>query len=159
MSKVTITSDDMGNVITVSQNNPEYGFIRVEQVANQINEDGWFKLSRRSALIKGKVEDLKQANYFGGKELPGKIVIKESLTPFDETNPDRHMKIAGSTGIVCTVDDQPIYRNTFYTTNPNAEDQLIMHDESCKQEIRNVQMAQNVITKNITLKDMQPAEL
>lgn len=159
MSKVTIASDDMGNVIGISQNNPEYGYIRIEQVANQINEDGWFRLAKRSALINGKVSDFKEANYYAGKELPGKIIIKESLQPFNDKFPDRDMKVAGSTGIVCTIDDQPIYRKAFYTTNPNAEDELIMHDESCKQEIRNVQMAQQALTKNFSLKDVQPVEL
>ena len=46
--------------------------------------------------------------------LPGKIVVVESLTPFNPENPDRDLKIAGGTGVICRIDDQPIYRQTFY---------------------------------------------
>ncbi len=55
-------------------------------------------------------------------------------------NPDRDLKIAGSTGIPCTLDDQPIYRQSFYTTNESAQDQLIMHNNG--DDIRSVQAAQ-----------------
>lgn len=144
MSKVKVTADANGNVIGVSQNNPEYGYIRVEQQAIQINDQGWLRNSKRSALIKGKMTDLLETGYREGTELPGKIVVVESLTPFNPENPDRDLKIAGSTGIVCRVEDQPIYRQSFYTTNPNAFDELITHDNT--EEIREVMQAQNAMT-------------
>lgn len=140
MSKVTVVADKNGNVIGVSQNNPDYGYIRVEQTAIQINNEGWLRNVKRSALIKGKTEDLLSTGYAEGTTLPGKIVVVESLVPFNTENPDRDLKIAGDTGIVCRIDDQPIYRQSFYTSNPSACDELITHDNS--DEIRDVQTAQ-----------------
>jgi hypothetical protein len=140
MSKVVITADKYGNMIGVYQNSPEYGYIRVEQHVKQINDQGWLKLSKRSAFIKGLVKDLETADFKPGMEIPGKIIIIESLTPFNTENPDRDLKIAGATGIPCTLDDQAIYRQSFYTTNESAVDQLIMHNNS--DDIKNVQAAQ-----------------
>lgn len=144
MSKVVVTADINGNIIGVSQNNPEYGYVRVEQVARTINDEGWLRISKRSALIKGKVEDLEEVNFTEGQELPGQIIVVESLQAFNEENPDRDLKIAGDTGVICRVDDQPIYRQTFYTSNKEAQDQLIMH--SNKQEIKEVQAANSSIS-------------
>jgi hypothetical protein len=153
-SKVRVTADVNGNVIGVSLNNPEYGYVRVEQSVTQISEAGWLKPVRRSALIKGKVEDLAQAGFIEGHELSGKIIVKESLTPFNPENPDKDLKIAGQTGVVCRIDDQPIYRQTFYTSNQDAYDELITHDNTT--EIREVQVAQKEITslKNSALNDL-----
>lgn len=153
-SKVRVTADINGNVIGVSSNNPEYGYVRVEQSVTQISEAGWLKPVKRSALIKGKVEDLAQAGFVEGHELSGKIIVKESLTPFNPENPDKDLKIAGQTGVVCTIDDQPIYRQTFYTSNQEAYDELITHDNTT--EIREVQVAQREIS---SLKNSALAEL
>lgn len=144
MGKVLVTADKNGNVIGVSENNPEYGYVRVEQTGSFINDQGWLRISRRSALIKGLVKDLVETGFTEGQELEGKIVVVESLTPFNPENPDRDLKIAGETGVVCRIDDQPIYRQTFYTTNPHNQDQLIMHTNT--EEIREVQAAQRAMS-------------
>jgi hypothetical protein len=143
MSKVIVTADENGNVIGVSQNNPEYGYIRVEQQAIQINDEGWLRNVKRSALLKGKVVDLQAAGYSEGTELPGKIIVMESLIPFNLENPDRDLKIAGSTGVICRIDDQPIYRQTFYTQNPTACDEFIGHTN--REEIKEVMTAQKMM--------------
>lgn len=147
MSKVKVTADKNGNVIGVSQNNPEYGYIRIEQQTIQVNDQGWLKSVKRSALLKGKMTDLLESGYKNGTELPGKIVVRESLEPFNPENPDKHLKIAGATGIICRVDDQPIYRDSFYTSNPEAYDELITHNNS--DEIKDVMGAQRALI-NIT---------
>lgn len=144
---VTVTADPLGNVIGVSENNPEYGYIRVESIATQISEGGWLRQVKRSALIKGKVDDLKAANYSAGDQIPGQIVVKESLEPFNPENPDRHLKIAGETGIPCLLDDQPIYRETFFTNNPYAEDVLIAHNNN--EQIREAMAAARALA-NLT---------
>jgi hypothetical protein len=143
-NSVKVAADKNGNVIGVSENNPEYGYIRIEQVATQINNEGWLRNVKRSALIKGKVEDLVDCAYQEGEVLPGKIIVVESFKPFNSLNPDRDLKIAGSTGIICRVDDQPIYRQTFYTTNVNAVDELITHDNT--EEIKEVLSAQRAMS-------------
>ena len=145
MSTVNVIADKNGNIVCVSENNPDYGYVRVEQIATQINEEGWLKHVRRSALIKGKVEDLVLCNYEEGSEIPGKIVVKESLVPFNEENPDKDLKIAGESGIICRLGDQPIYRQTFFTTNTNAQDEFIMHTNS--DEIKDVQTATKAMSK------------
>jgi len=143
MGKVVVTADKNGNVIGISENNPEYGYVRVEQTGTFINDQGWLRLSKRSTLIKGLVNDLLEVGFKNGQELPGKIVVVESLIPFNPENPDRDLKVAGNTGIVCRTDDQPIYRQTLYTTNTEMQDHLITHTNS--EEIREVQAAQKAI--------------
>lgn len=140
MSKVIVTADQNGNVITVSENNPEYGWVRVEQQGTiEINQKGFLKQTTRSAFIKGKIEDLLKVNYKSGSTISGKIIVKESFEPFNPNNPDKDLKIAGDTGVVCRVGDQPIYRQTFFTQDLNASDEFIAHDNSG--EISDVQVA------------------
>ena len=136
---VTVTADILGNVIGISKNNPEYGWIRVESIDYQISSKGWLQPRKRSALIKGLVEDLKQINYQKGDMLPGKIVVKESLESLYEEDPEKGLKYAGNTGIPCKIDDQPIYRETYYTTDMYEEDVLIQHDNG--EEIKEAQQA------------------
>lgn len=143
-NKVTIVSDNNGNVINVSEKSPEYGYVRVEQNVASISNKGWLRLSKRTSLIKGRIEDLTSAGFKEGTQLPGKIVVVESFDPFNPENPEKDLKIAGETGVVCRVDDQPIYRQTVYTADPNAQDQLIFHTNV--EEIREVQAAQRMLT-------------
>ena len=140
MGKVKVIGDLNGNVIKQSENNPEYGFIRLEQDTIQIDQNGWLKSVTRSTLLKGKMEDLLIADYSINTQLPGKIIIKESFLPFNVENPDRDLKIAGKTGVICRVDDQPIYRQSFYTTDMTAFDILIPHTNNY--EIKSVMASQ-----------------
>lgn len=156
-TKVSIAADKQGNIIGVSEKNPEYGYVRVEQMVKTINNEGWLRVSKRSALIKGKVQDLIDCSYKLGEQLPGKIVVVESLTPFNAENPDRDLKIAGDTGVICRIDDQPIYRQTFYTPNENAQDELITHTNT--DEIREVQSAQRSISSLKMNRSFEPADL
>jgi hypothetical protein len=142
-SKVRVTADSNGNIIGISKNNPEFGYVRVEQQVMQVNHEGWLRNQKRSSLIKGKVSDLLAADFKEGQELPGRIVVRESHSPFNPENPDRDLKIAGDSGVICRVDDQPIYRQSFYTTDNNAQDDLIMHNNT--EEIREVQAATRMI--------------
>jgi len=142
MSKVKVTADKNNNVVTVSPNNPEYGWIIVEQSVSQF-ENGWMKIVSRTARINGKVDDLLAANFTKDQQFDGKIVILESLTPFDAENPDRDLKVAGKTGVICRYDDQPIYRQSVYTTNLNAYDEFISHTNA--DEIKEVLTAQKML--------------
>jgi len=145
MSKVKVVADSNGNVIGRSVNNPEYGYIRLEQKTIQIDQNGWLKSVKRSSILKGKMEDLLQTGYTANTELPGKIIVRESLQPFNLENPDRDLKIAGSTGIICRIDDQPIYRQSFNTTDVNAFDELIAHNNSL--EIKDVMYSQKELDR------------
>lgn len=147
-SKVKVTADPNGNIITVSQN-PEYGYIRVSQDVCEFSIDGWLRLRTRSALVHGRMVDLEAANFYDNQELPGKIVVKESHIPFDLDNPDRNLKVAGDSGVICRVGDQPIYRQTFYTQDPHAYDEFIRHDN--KEEIREVNTANKIMNQQFVM--------
>lgn len=143
---VTVAAaDELGNVISVSKNNPEYGYVRVQQVVAGFTPDGWARVQTRSALLKGKIDELKAFNFKAGQTLNGKIVVKEAFTPFNNEFPEKDLKLAGTTGIVCRVDDQPIYRQTFFTQDMNAQDELIMHNNT--DEIREAQAIANETQK------------
>ena len=50
------------------------------------------------------------------------------MTPFNKKNPDRDLKVAGKTGIVCRLEGSPIYRRTRFTFNDQANDTWVQHD-------------------------------
>lgn len=127
-SKVKITGDELGNVIHQSVNNPEYGYVRVEQVRSMYDDNGFLRRRVVSALIQGSMEDLKQEGYYLGQDLPGKIAIIESLNPTNKKDHTKNIKTAGNTGVVCKVGNKPIYRKTIYTIITNVTDELVKHD-------------------------------
>jgi hypothetical protein len=128
-SSVKVVADaTSGAVVNVSENNPIYGYIRLEQTRVMIDDNGFVKPKTISTLLQGEVETLQSLGFYNGQELPGKISIIESLEAFNKKNPERDLKIAGETGIVCTVAGAPIYRKTVYSASVNAEDTLIKHD-------------------------------
>lgn len=130
MSKVKVVADEFGNVVRVSTNNPEYASIRVEQSTFSFDK-GWMRKKARTAFIPGMTNELsemaKQMNITDGFELSGNIIIKESLEPFNQENPDRDIKYAGNTGVSCKFEDQIIYRKTYYTESMYEEDEIIPH--------------------------------
>jgi len=129
-SKVKVTADAVGNVVIPSKNNAEWGHIRVEQERIVIDERGFARKKRVSALIPGLIADLKSFGWKAGQELKGTIIFKEQLTPFNPRDPERDYKIAGRTGIVCCIYGEPVYRKTFYNTNPEAQDVQIMDENN-----------------------------
>lgn len=125
MNKVQIIPDEKGNVIRQSEN-PEYGYVRLEQ-KKSIYSGSWLNVKKISALLHAKIEDFQAIGIKDQTELPGNIVIVESTTPFDSDNPDRDLKIAGKTGIVCCYYGEPIYRKTMYDSTGTLQDELIPH--------------------------------
>jgi hypothetical protein len=128
-SKVVVLADETtGAVVNVSTNNPEYGYIRVQQVRTMIDDNGFLRRKPVSALIPGTLAELKDSGFFAGQQLDGKIVVEESLEPFNEKTPERDLKVAGETGIVCTLGGLPIYRRTKFSFDATGADTLIKHD-------------------------------
>lgn len=127
MSKVTVTADNSGKAIVLSKENPEYGYVRVEQNRTIIDDNGWVRNKKVAALLLGSVAELRKAGYQSGQELEGRIVIREQLKPFNKKNPTKDLKVAGDTGITCMVGDEPIYRKAFYSADANAQDILVAH--------------------------------
>jgi hypothetical protein len=126
-SKVYVTANEAGQVVIRSKENPIYGHIRLEQKRTVITDKGWVRSKTLSALMHGTVEELESLEFAAGEVLPGKIVIKESLTPFNLKDPSVDYKIAGNTNIVCVSGDQPIYRKTFYNQSGTDVDETIPH--------------------------------
>lgn len=126
-SKVIVTANKAGQVIVPSKNNPEWGYIRLEQTRKMIDEQNFVRKKVVSALVKGEISDLQEFGWSDKQEIGGKIIVKEQMTPFDEKNPERDLKVAGDTGVVCKSGDAPIYRKAFWVEDENAEDVTIEH--------------------------------
>ena len=127
-SKAVIVADaTTGSVINMSSN-PDFGYVRVEQAVNQYDDNGFLRRKKLSAIISAPIGDLQDAGYYAGQLLDGRVIIQESTSPWNEKNPERDLKVAGSTGIVCRLDGAPIYRRTLYTEKENVKDTLIAHD-------------------------------
>ena len=151
-SKVVVKADETtGSVINVSTKNSMYGFIKVEQIKTIIDDNGFLSAKPISALIIGSLVYLKLTGFHAGQKLDGKIVIEESLTPFNEKNAEREIKIAGDTGILCTVEGQPIYRRTRFSYNAAIPDVFVKHDN-----IEELRAAYSPL-KNVVSK-MKPSE-
>jgi hypothetical protein len=128
-STVKIVADaTTGAVVRVSENNPDFASVRVEQTRMVIGNNNFIERKTVSALLQGSTTDLSLMGFYAGQELPGTIVIEESLTAFNKKTPERDLKVAGDTGIICTVGGQPIYRRAVYSSASNAQDTLIKHD-------------------------------
>jgi hypothetical protein len=134
-NKVNIMPDEHGNKIRVSTNNPEFGYIRLTQETQTIGANNWLKKQSRSTLVHGKVEELEQS-FSGMDHLNGQLIIREQITAFDNNNPDRDLKMAGETGVICKAVDKetgeivPIYRKTFFDPTMQMEDTLMPHVNS-----------------------------
>jgi len=149
---VYVVGDENGSVITLSKNNPEFGWITVRQDSLSI-DNGWANRKSLSAIIMGRPDILEAFDLAAGEILSGKIVVVEQLKPF--SSEDKDLKIAGSTGIVCKSNGQPIYRKTFYTTNVDAQSVFIQHDNA--DEIRMAQKFQNnkIVSETSTVEELQ----
>jgi len=157
MTQVKVVAMQDGSVVKQSSN-PEFGFIRVTQETVSI-VNGWIRKSSRSALINGGYTDLLSMGLKAGSAFSGKLVIDESLEPF---NPgpyeDRDIKFAFEGGPMCVFEDMPIYRRTRYTENVDEIDTLIQHtnvDEirgAVAQRKQIAQVTENATNANATVK-------
>jgi len=129
-NKVTVVETANNQVINVNANNPEFGYVRVGQTIPTFNEEGWLSTENRYFLLKGKINELQASGLSAGMELTGKLVRQESLEPFNDYS---QPKVAGSSGVICKVEGQPIYSRIVYDRSGTMQDTLIAHDN--KEEI------------------------
>lgn len=125
---VTVTANPLTGEVVRTTRNPELSQVRVEETVITYSK-GFRKPSKRSALITGATVEMQTA-YFANQKLSGKIIVMESLVPFRSENITKDLKIAGNTGIICTFDDQPIFRTTEFTDDLDARDILIAHNNT-----------------------------
>lgn len=125
--QVEIVPNEHGAKIRVSANNPEYAHVLLVQNKTWIAPSGWVRQRRMSTLLNGKTEVIKELGLGKKKYLPGQIVIKEQLEPFQSNDPDRDIKYAGDTGVICCKEGEIIYRKCFYDSSGLDTDVLIAH--------------------------------
>ena len=154
-SKVTVVASEAGTVIHVGKN-PDYGYVKLVQTRHIIDEEsGFLRMQEVSTLLHGRVDHLQLMGYKADQELPGRIIIEESMEPFNKKNPEYDIKKAGKTGIVCTVDGKPIYRKSKYTLKADVGDTFIEHDEACKEKLREAFRAQQASSSAVNSSNSQ----
>ena len=135
-ANIKVVADEQGNVIRVSKNNPEWGFVRIQQQRGGWNNKGFFNTKNRSFLLKAELEELKQMDLTLDTEFSGNIRVVESFEGRQED-----LKMAGDTGIICkgvdpeTGEVRDIYRITEYDQSGQLQDVMIPHING--EEIRN----------------------
>jgi|TARA_B110000967_G_scaffold185858_1_gene206494 tetratricopeptide (TPR) repeat protein len=142
-NKVKIIADEMGNVIRQSSTSSEYGYVRLQHDRVTFGITGYENCQQLSTLLHGKLEDLQSLGLGSMETIPGRIIIKEQLAPFSQNDPDRDLKYAGDTGIICCVDGEPIYRTTFYVADATSQDVLI--------KMNNTQQVDNEVNESFML--------
>jgi hypothetical protein len=144
MSTVRIVANaKSNNLVTGYKNNPEYGYIQLEQTAMSIASNGWIREQKRVCILRAKVDLLKSyVNANKSLQLPGKIVIKEYLESdvpdaiLDtlnqnvdyETRIATFIKRAGVDGDELTLGGERILRFSNYDNSGLDQDVLIQHD-------------------------------
>jgi hypothetical protein len=127
METVKITANKEGQVFTTNANlgkdGKQYGYIRVESQVMDFS-GAVAKVKTRSALISMTAEDFAKTSLKNGAALNGKIVFTESLIKIGNAEAKR----AGEKGEILTSGGQPIYRYSKFTSDQNATDVLIAHE-------------------------------
>jgi hypothetical protein len=110
-----------GAVITPSTNNPEFGTIRLDSEHKSM-EKGYLNIQKRSAFVRGKLEELNALGLKSGQSLPGKIIKRESFEPFyDNQGP----KINPTTAEIILTNGRETYLEFVYTEDANSTDQWV----------------------------------
>ena len=144
---VEIVPNDLGAKIRVSANNPEYAHVLLKQQKTVISPNGWVNSKTLHALLHGKVESIRDIGIATLDTLPGQIVVKEQLTPFNVDNPEADYKYAGDSGIVCCQHGEPIYRKCFYDPTMLDTDILVAHTNT--EDIRNAMLPEGTSDEDI----------
>lgn len=121
MSKVIVKAGKDGKFIFPTKNS-DLVKVRVESTGIRLNANG-FESGNMSAFITLKATTAAQLK--GGELIDGKIIAKESLSPAYEGH---EPKRAGKEGNIITSGGSPVYRQTVYTNDVNAQDELLPSD-------------------------------
>ena len=119
-----------GKIVTYfeSEKGDTYGKVRVDQRAPVIS-NGFMSFANRSAFITMDEKTAKDMETILKEEQPypiaGKVVVRESLEPFYE---GQEPKINPSTNEVITHLGAPVYRDTDFVFDLEAEDTLLATD-------------------------------
>ena len=122
---------ETGNVITISEKNPEFGTIRLDAEQN-VFSDGFFSVQKRTAFVRGRLVDLESLNLKDGQVLAGQIVRKESFEPFYE---GQTPKINPTTNEVVLTDGRPTYLEFEYTEDMSKPSEIWVENTSVEAEV------------------------
>lgn len=126
MSQVKVAINSKNNQVFTAKTTPSkdgktYGFYIVESNHTSM-EGGFIRTTRRTATL--TVDVAQNPGWTAGFPLSGKIVIEESHTPFYE---GQEVKINPTTKEAVLVNGKPVYRQSRYTENVNAQDVLLVN--------------------------------
>jgi hypothetical protein len=142
MAQIQMLADDNGNIVRVSQNNPETGFIVLHSERFKIPTGRNVYKATRSCYISGKISDLNELrDYFHANGIDGKIVMREYVksevpqefliknketkaVEWDRMKPKR----AGNEGPILTKNGETIYAFAIYDETGTMSDILVAHD-------------------------------
>lgn len=130
MSQIQIQTGRGGQIIFANEKGNTS--IRLNQSVATVDDRGFVKASNRVFYVKGSKEDLQALGWNKDTKLKGNLVIQESLEPFNKSNPDYDFKVVPGTGVICTLDGEPIYRRTIWDPTGNVEDTFIQHDNKAE---------------------------
>ena len=122
---------DTGLVITQNPNKPEFGSIRLDYKTATLS-GGFSSIGNRSAFIHGRMEDLEAFGLTAGQELDGKIIKKESFSPFYD---GQQPKINPQTNEQVLTNGRPTYLEFQYTEDPKAHDKWIDEENEVEEEV------------------------
>ncbi len=124
-------------VLTANPNKDGWSTVRVEQSTPRMN-GRILTIDKKVAFITGPTALYEQLNLQpnGDFPVPGKLVVKEQLTPFYE---GQQPKIATGTDVPCKVEGSPIFREVSFTENLLENDVYVAHDNTA--EIKAAQLA------------------
>ena len=149
MNTLEIVPNEAGALARPYKNSPEHGYMLIQSKTATPQAGGeWISINKRTHLLKGKVEELKDfvKEYASitseGAKLPGRISItevledavpenlakrfKEGVTLEEAIEP--FLKRKGKDGAVLTKDGKRILRFTSYDMAGASTDTLIEHD-------------------------------
>ena len=159
-----ILPSEAGAVITAFKDNPLEGFTLIVQRKPklvQLFSGTTLRMSTRTCLFKGEIASLEYAieEWSDAGKIPGQIICTDFLEAdlpsslYDETTgmlkeyAEKLCKVAGDTGVECTLDGERIFRMRSYTDDMSCTDAIIAHDNG--NEIRTVQASMKAANKNI----------
>jgi len=58
-----------------------------------MDNNGFLKRKPISAIVPGLLADLQASGFYAGQQLDGKIVVEESLEPFNKKTPEKNILI------------------------------------------------------------------
>lgn len=157
ITKVKVTPHpETGEVFTLTEkcneNGVFYGYVRLAQRITSL-EGNFLKTRTRSALLFMSEEDYELNKELLGveTELPGKIVLEETIDPPSWVNED-YILINRKTGDLITHQGLPIYRIYRYDPTGQLEDIILERDKVSSEEV--VDKAKSPSKKTETAKSL-----